>query len=66
MVELARQLRRPDPDCRPVPQRKVAAALAERGYVASKRLAAADLIRVTSGGSSLGNAFPPVATASLT
>jgi hypothetical protein len=35
MVELARQLRRPDPDHRPVPLRKVAAALAERGYVAS-------------------------------
>ena len=35
MVELARQLRRPDPDRRPVSLRKVAAALAERGYVAS-------------------------------
>jgi hypothetical protein len=33
MVELARQLRRPDPDRRPVSLRKVAAALAERGYV---------------------------------
>ena len=32
---LARQLRRPDPDRRPVSLRKVAAALAERGYVAS-------------------------------
>jgi DNA invertase Pin-like site-specific DNA recombinase len=35
MVELARQLRRPHPDRRPVSLRKVAAALAERGYVAS-------------------------------
>jgi hypothetical protein len=35
MVELARQLRRPYPDRRPVSLRKVAAALAERGYVAS-------------------------------
>jgi DNA invertase Pin-like site-specific DNA recombinase len=35
MVELARQLRRPDPDRRPVSLRKVSAALAERGYVAS-------------------------------
>jgi hypothetical protein len=35
MVELARQLRRPDPDRRPVTLRKIAAALAERGYVAS-------------------------------
>jgi DNA invertase Pin-like site-specific DNA recombinase len=35
MVELARQLHRPDPDRRPVSLRKVAAALAERGYVAS-------------------------------
>jgi DNA invertase Pin-like site-specific DNA recombinase len=35
MVELARRLRRPDPDCRPISLRKVAAALAERGYVAS-------------------------------
>ncbi len=35
MVELARQLRRPDPDRRPVSLRQVAAALAERGYVAS-------------------------------
>jgi hypothetical protein len=34
MVELA-QLRRHDPDRRPVLLRKVAAALAERGYVAS-------------------------------
>ena len=32
---LARQLRRPDPDRRPISLRKVAAALAERGYVAS-------------------------------
>jgi DNA invertase Pin-like site-specific DNA recombinase len=35
MVELARQLRRPDPDRRPLLLRKVSAALAERGYVAS-------------------------------
>jgi DNA invertase Pin-like site-specific DNA recombinase len=35
MVELARQLRHPDPDRRPVSLRKVAAALAQRGYVAS-------------------------------
>jgi DNA invertase Pin-like site-specific DNA recombinase len=35
MVELARQLRRPDPDRRPISLRKVAAALTERGYVAS-------------------------------
>jgi DNA invertase Pin-like site-specific DNA recombinase len=35
MVELARQLRRPNPDRRPVSLRKIAAALAERGYVAS-------------------------------
>jgi DNA invertase Pin-like site-specific DNA recombinase len=35
MVALARQLRRPDPDRRPISLRKVAAALAERGYVAS-------------------------------
>ncbi len=35
MVELAHQLRRPDPDRRPVSLRQVAAALAERGYVAS-------------------------------
>ena len=35
MVDLARQLRRPDPDRRPVSLRKIAAALAERGYVAS-------------------------------
>ena len=35
MVELARQLRRPDPDRRPISLRKVAAALAARGYVAS-------------------------------
>jgi hypothetical protein len=33
--EMARQLRRPDSDRRPVSLRKVAAALAERGYVAS-------------------------------
>jgi DNA invertase Pin-like site-specific DNA recombinase len=33
MVALARQLRQPDPDCRPVSLRKVAAALAELGYV---------------------------------
>ena len=32
---MARQLRRPDPDRRPLSLRKVAAALAERGYVAS-------------------------------
>jgi DNA invertase Pin-like site-specific DNA recombinase len=32
MVALARQLRRPDPERRPVALRKVAAALAERGY----------------------------------
>lgn len=32
MVELARQLRRPDPDRRPVSLRKVASGLAERGY----------------------------------
>ena len=31
MVELARQLRRPDPDRRPVSLRKVSAALVERG-----------------------------------
>jgi hypothetical protein len=35
MVELARQLRRPDPNRRPLSLRKVSAALAERGYVAS-------------------------------
>jgi hypothetical protein len=35
VVELARQLRRPDPDRRPISLRKVAAALAGRGYVAS-------------------------------
>jgi DNA invertase Pin-like site-specific DNA recombinase len=35
MVELARQLRCPDLDRRPISLRKVAAALAERGYVAS-------------------------------
>ena len=35
MVELARQLRRPDPGRRPVSLRKVAAALAQRGYFAS-------------------------------
>jgi hypothetical protein len=35
MVELARQLRRPDPDRRPISLCKVAAALAERGYFAS-------------------------------
>ena len=35
MVELARKLRRPYPDRRPVSLRKVSAALAERGYVAS-------------------------------
>jgi hypothetical protein len=35
MVKLARQLGRPDPDRRPLSSRKVAAALAERGYVAS-------------------------------
>jgi DNA invertase Pin-like site-specific DNA recombinase len=35
MVELARQLRRPDPNRRPVSLRKIAAILAERGYVAS-------------------------------
>jgi Resolvase, N terminal domain len=35
MVELARQLRRPDPHRRPLSSRKVSAALAERGYVAS-------------------------------
>jgi len=35
MVELARQLRRPHPDRRPVSLRKIAAALAERGYLAS-------------------------------
>jgi hypothetical protein len=35
MVELARQLRRPDPHRRPVSVRKVPATLAERGYVAS-------------------------------
>ena len=35
MVKLARQLRRPDPDRRPVSLRKVSTALAERGYVAS-------------------------------
>jgi hypothetical protein len=35
MVAIARQLRRPDPDRRPVSLRKVSAALAERGYVAS-------------------------------
>jgi DNA invertase Pin-like site-specific DNA recombinase len=34
LVALARQLRRPDPERRPVSLRKVAAALAERGYVA--------------------------------
>jgi hypothetical protein len=34
-VELARQLRRAGPGGRPVSLRKVAAALAERGYVAS-------------------------------
>src|SRR5262249_61812779 len=35
MVELARRLRRPDLDRRPISLRRVAAALAERGYVAS-------------------------------
>jgi hypothetical protein len=35
MVKLAHQPRRPDPDRRPTPLRQVAAALAERGYVAS-------------------------------
>jgi hypothetical protein len=35
MVKLARQLRRPDPNRRPVSLRKIAAILAERGYVAS-------------------------------
>jgi DNA invertase Pin-like site-specific DNA recombinase len=35
MVELARRLRRPDPGRRPISLRKVAAALAERGCVAS-------------------------------
>jgi DNA invertase Pin-like site-specific DNA recombinase len=35
MVKLARQLRRPDPDRRRISLRKVSAALAERGYVAS-------------------------------
>jgi hypothetical protein len=39
MVELARQLRRPDPDRRPVSLRKVAAAVAERGYVGINRQA---------------------------
>jgi hypothetical protein len=34
MIELARQLRHP-PDRRPICLRKVAAALAERGYFAS-------------------------------
>ena len=34
LVALARQLRRPDPERRPASLRKVAAALAERGYVA--------------------------------
>jgi DNA invertase Pin-like site-specific DNA recombinase len=34
MVELARQLHRPDPNKRPISLRKVSAALAERGYVA--------------------------------
>ena len=33
MVELARQLHRPDPNKRPISLRKVSAALAERGYV---------------------------------
>jgi DNA invertase Pin-like site-specific DNA recombinase len=37
MVELARQLRHPDPDRRPLSLRKVSAILAERGYVASTR-----------------------------
>jgi hypothetical protein len=35
MVTLVRQLHRPDPDRRPISLRKVSAALAERGYVAS-------------------------------
>ena len=35
MVALAHQLRRPQPDRRPISLRKVAAALAERGYLAS-------------------------------
>ena len=35
MIELARQLRRPDLNRRPISLRKVAVALAERGYVAS-------------------------------
>jgi hypothetical protein len=39
MVELAGQLRRPDPDRRPVSLRKVAAAVAERGYVGINRQA---------------------------
>ena len=35
LIELACQLRRPDPNHRPISLRKVAAALAERGYVSS-------------------------------
>jgi hypothetical protein len=35
LIALARQLRRPDPERRPVSLRKVAAQLAERGYVSS-------------------------------
>ena len=37
MVELARQLRRPDLDRRAVSLRKVAAALAKRGYVINQK-----------------------------
>jgi hypothetical protein len=35
MIDLARQLRRPDPDRRPTSVRKVAATVAERSDVAS-------------------------------
>ena len=38
LIALARQLRRPDPDRRPVSLTKVAAQLAERGFVARSGL----------------------------
>jgi hypothetical protein len=44
MIELARRLRRPDPDRRPISLRKVPAALAERGYVASQRCFCPDIL----------------------
>jgi hypothetical protein len=41
MIDLARQLRRPDPDRRPTSVRKVAATVAERSDVASRPYEAA-------------------------